>query len=105
MQLVQPTHSIRNGFQMECVGCTSCIDACDQVMVKIGQPVGLIRYDSERGFGGQRRQFWRPRVWLYLGLSLFGLGALTVTTALHRALPVSLFRQAGPPYVLDGARV
>ena len=44
---------IRNGTQMECVHCTACIDACDGVMDKIGQPRGLVRYASldsiERG--------------------------------------------------------
>jgi cytochrome c oxidase accessory protein FixG len=37
---------IRNGTQMECVNCTACIDACDDVMIKIGKPKGLIRYAS-----------------------------------------------------------
>jgi polyferredoxin len=31
---------------MECVNCTACIDACDEVMVKIGKPKGLIRFAS-----------------------------------------------------------
>src|SRR5581483_210321 len=34
---------IRNGTQMECVNCTACIDACDEVMTKLGRPRGLIR--------------------------------------------------------------
>ncbi|MCO5231382.1 MAG: cytochrome c oxidase accessory protein CcoG [Chitinophagales bacterium] len=38
---------IRNGVQMECVGCTACIDACDDVMDQIDLPRGLIRYASE----------------------------------------------------------
>jgi len=38
---------IRNGTQMECIGCTACIDACDEVMEKINLPKGLIRYASE----------------------------------------------------------
>lgn len=38
---------IRNGVQMECVGCTACIDACDNIMEKINLPKGLIRYASE----------------------------------------------------------
>jgi cytochrome c oxidase accessory protein FixG len=37
---------IRNGTQLECVNCTACIDACDEVMLKIGKPKGLIRYAS-----------------------------------------------------------
>lgn len=38
---------IRNGQQLECVNCTACIDACDEVMVKVGLPKGLIRYATE----------------------------------------------------------
>lgn len=38
---------IRNGTQLECIGCTACIDACDEVMLKVGFPTGLIRYASE----------------------------------------------------------
>ncbi len=41
---------IRNGSnQLECIGCTSCIDACDAVMDKIHKPKNLIRYDSLNG--------------------------------------------------------
>lgn len=38
---------IRNGTQLECVNCTACIDACDEVMDKVGYDRGLIRYASE----------------------------------------------------------
>jgi cytochrome c oxidase accessory protein FixG len=37
---------IRNGTQLECVNCTACIDACDEVMLKIHKPKGLIRFAS-----------------------------------------------------------
>lgn len=37
---------IRNGAQLECTNCTACIDACDEVMIKIDKPTGLIRYGS-----------------------------------------------------------
>ena len=46
--LVCPTGiDIRNGTQVECVNCTACIDACDEVMDKVGYDRGLIRYASE----------------------------------------------------------
>lgn len=35
---------IRDGQQMECITCALCIDACDEIMVKIGKPRGLIDY-------------------------------------------------------------
>lgn len=38
---------IRNGTQLECVNCTACIDACDDIMEKVNLPKGLIRYASE----------------------------------------------------------
>jgi cytochrome c oxidase accessory protein FixG len=38
---------IRNGTQLECVNCTACIDACDEIMEATEQPKGLIRYTSE----------------------------------------------------------
>ncbi len=37
---------IRNGFQLECIACGKCIDACNEVMVKTKQPEGLIRYET-----------------------------------------------------------
>jgi len=40
---------IRNGIQMECIQCTACIDACDNVMDKVKKPRGLIRYSSWNG--------------------------------------------------------
>jgi cytochrome c oxidase accessory protein FixG len=38
---------IRNGTQLECIACTACIDACDEIMEKVHRPKGLIRYTSE----------------------------------------------------------
>lgn len=37
---------IRNGTQLECTNCTACIDACDQVMDKIGLEPNLVGYAS-----------------------------------------------------------
>ncbi|KMQ63337.1 cytochrome C oxidase [Chryseobacterium sp. BLS98] len=44
---------IRDGQQLECVNCTACIDACDEVMDKVGLPKGLIRYASENEIENQ----------------------------------------------------
>ena len=77
---------IRDGQQMECITCALCIDACDDVMGKIGKPRGLIDYLSlsdepmERA-GAAPRPIWRhilrPRTVLYSGLWA-GFGALLV---------------------------
>ncbi|MEZ5827661.1 MAG: 4Fe-4S dicluster domain-containing protein [Hyphomicrobiales bacterium] len=39
---------IRDGPQMECIQCALCIDACDDIMEKVGRLRGLIAYDTVR---------------------------------------------------------
>ncbi|MFV0305258.1 MAG: cytochrome c oxidase accessory protein CcoG [Moheibacter sp.] len=49
---------IRHGTQLECINCTACMDACDEVMDKVGFPRGLIRYASEENIEtGERFKF------------------------------------------------
>ena len=47
MQACPTGIDIRNGLQYECIACGACIDACDEVMDKMGYPRGLIRYTTE----------------------------------------------------------
>ena len=47
---------IRDGLQMECIGCAQCIDACDDVMDKLGRKRGLIRYTSQDELAGKPRR-------------------------------------------------
>ncbi|MEM1322533.1 MAG: cytochrome c oxidase accessory protein CcoG [Bacteroidota bacterium] len=56
---------IRDGVQLECVNCTACMDACDEVMEKIGRPKELIRYDSYNGIKQGIRKIFTPRVIAY----------------------------------------
>lgn len=37
---------IRNGLQYQCIACGLCIDACNDIMNKVGLPGDLIRYDT-----------------------------------------------------------
>jgi cytochrome c oxidase accessory protein FixG len=53
---------IRNGTQLECVNCTACIDACDDVMIKIGKPKGLIRFASFNSIKEGVQQLMSARV-------------------------------------------
>lgn len=92
---------IRQGPQLECIGCTACIDACDAVMTKLDRRRGLIRYDSKRGFAGQPTRWLRPRIRLYLVLALLGATALTIATSTLRSAAVSLTRVTGIPYVVE----
>jgi cytochrome c oxidase accessory protein FixG len=96
---------IRNGTQLECVGCANCIDACDDVMVKLDRPKGLVRYDSQRGFETGKRQFVRGRVFLYAVLLLLGLSVMTLALTRRRPFEASLVRSPGQAYTLEGERV
>ena len=75
---------IRDGQQMECITCGLCIDACDDIMEKIGKPRGLIDYlalsDEPRERAGEKpRTAWfhifRVRTMMYTTLwALVGIG-------------------------------
>ena len=76
---------IRQGQQEGCITCALCLDACDSVMVKLGRPVGLIRYASLDELEGKpvKPLLTRPRVWIYTAILLAALsGILYGLTAL-----------------------
>jgi cytochrome c oxidase accessory protein FixG len=56
---------IRNGLQYECIACGACIDACDEVMDKMGYPQGLIRYSTQNAIDAKPTRVLRPRVVVY----------------------------------------
>lgn len=92
---------IRNGLQLDCIGCAACVDACDEIMVKLKRPTGLIRYDSLRGLANQGRRFWRPRLGLYAGLAVLGLVVATLGVRSHSSYEANLLRLGGTPYLVE----
>ena len=69
---------IRNGTQMECVGCTACIDACDHMMESVGLAKGLVRYASENGIANHEKLHYTRRMKMYTGLLAVLLILLTI---------------------------
>ncbi|PMQ05086.1 hypothetical protein DyAD56_12065 [Dyella sp. AD56] len=65
---------IRNGLQYECIACGACIDACDEVMGKVGYPKGLIHYSTQNQIDGKPGKVLRPRVFVYGALLLALMG-------------------------------
>ena len=89
---------IRDGLQYECIGCSACIDGCDQVMDKMSYPRGLIRYSTEHAMQakwGNKEVFahvLRPRTLIYgviLALIIIAAGA---ALALRMPLKVDVIR-------------
>ncbi len=91
---------IRRGLQMECIGCAQCIEACDEVMLKIGKPVGLVRYTTERELATGEKRFMRPRVFFYGLLAAVALTMLLVLTFGRGVAEVQILRGAREPYRL-----
>ncbi len=56
---------IRDGLQYECIACSACIDACDEVMDKLGYDRGLIRYSTENTIQNKPSKIIRPRIIIY----------------------------------------
>ncbi|MFT3924173.1 MAG: cytochrome c oxidase accessory protein CcoG [Myxococcales bacterium] len=92
---------IRNGLQLDCIGCAACIDACDTVMEHLKQPRGLIRYDSGNGLAGAPKRFWRPRLHLYLALGAVGLVVAALSASSREPFEANLLRLPGAPFVLE----
>jgi len=92
---------IRQGLQLECVGCTACIDACDSVMTRLSRPTGLIRYDSQTAFNRKPTRWIRPRTILYGVLLLVGAGVAAWALSTLRPANLGVTRITGTPYIVD----
>ncbi|MEM8536651.1 MAG: cytochrome c oxidase accessory protein CcoG [Pseudomonadota bacterium] len=99
---------IRDGQQMACITCALCIDACDDIMGKIGKPRGLIDYLAlsdeplERD-GMAPRPYWqhvlRLRTMIYTGLWA-ACGVLLVVALFVRAeIDVTVAPVRNPQFV------
>lgn len=86
---------IRNGTQLECVHCTACIDACDDVMDKIDKPRGLIRYSSENAIQKEKEKILTPRVAGYSGILAILLVTFFALLGMRADTETSIFRQPG----------
>lgn len=86
---------IRNGTQLECINCTACIDACDEVMVKIGRPKKLIRYDSIEGITQKKPLRFTTRIAAYSTVLVLLLGLLTYFLLSRKEVELTVFRTQG----------
>ena len=96
---------IRNGLQYECITCGACIDACDEVMGKLGYPTGLVRYSSQNAVDGKPTRILRARVWVYaVLLAVIGTG-IAVGIATRSPLIVDVLRDRNALYrtIIDGS--
>lgn len=91
---------IRRGLQPECIGTAQCVDACEEVMIAQGKPIGLIRYTSEREQKGGVRRLWRLRTLAYLALMTVAWGTFSVLVLTRGDALVEVVRGGREPYRL-----
>lgn len=89
---------IRNGVQMECVGCTACIDACNHIMDSVHKPRGLIRYTSENSIAKGEPLRYTTRMKLYTGLCVLLLTVVSIILITRNDVAITVIRTAGMLY-------
>jgi cytochrome c oxidase accessory protein FixG len=89
---------IRHGTQLECVNCTACIDACDDVMIKIGKPTGLIRFASYNSIKDGIQKLFTPRVFGYSMVLVALISLLSFTLFTRSDVETTVLKVPGTLY-------
>jgi cytochrome c oxidase accessory protein FixG len=89
---------IRNGLQYQCIGCAACIDVCDEVMEKVNQPKGLVKYTTEHNLQGGKTNILRARILVYAALLFIISGALVYSIATRTPLELDIIRDRNALY-------
>ena len=89
---------IRNGTQLECIQCTACIDACDDIMDTVGMPKGLIRYATEDSIQTGKLKKFPMRAVGYSAILAVLWGILGFALITRTDTRTNLLRAPGTPY-------
>jgi len=89
---------IRNGLQYECIGCAACIDACDEVMVKMDYPKGLIKYTTENTLEGKPTNLLSARVIVYSILLISILSGVIYSIQTRDTVALNVLRDRNALY-------
>lgn len=96
---------IRDGSQLECIGCGLCIDACNRIMDRLDLPRGLIRLDTisnqvARAEGGAAPfRVLRPRTLIYTGVLALVAAVMAYGLTTRSTLDINLLRDRNPLFV------
>lgn len=89
---------IRNGIQMECIGCTACIDACNGIMEQLELPKGLIRYASENEIAQKTKFVFNTRMKAYTALLAFLVIFMSILVASRKTVDTYISRAKNQLY-------
>ncbi|MEZ5937260.1 MAG: cytochrome c oxidase accessory protein CcoG [Hyphomonadaceae bacterium] len=97
---------IRQGLQLECIHCALCIDACDEIMKKVGRPTGLIAYDTDENvvhrWAKQPTAPFKPfraRTILYMAVMAVVAGVMVFGLATRSDLGLNVLKDRSLPFV------
>ncbi|MGB3456411.1 MAG: cytochrome c oxidase accessory protein CcoG [Litorimonas sp.] len=96
---------IRDGLQLECIGCALCIDACNGIMEKVDRPRGLVAYDTDanvvRRMEGRPSRYRLIRARTVIYAIVFAAVGFTMLYALlaRSTLDVNVVRDRQPNFV------
>jgi polyferredoxin len=96
---------IRDGLQLECIGCGLCVDACNDVMAKVGRPPELITLDTERNQALRAegaplvRRFVRPRTVIYAAILVLISAGTMIGLSARAAVDVNVLHDRNPLFV------
>lgn len=96
---------IRQGSQLGCIQCGLCIDACDNIMAKLGRPTRLIAYDTDLNI--KARQEGKPSVYrlirwrtsLYAAIIAVAGGVMLYALATRGSEGISVIHDRNPMFV------
>jgi cytochrome c oxidase accessory protein FixG len=93
------------GTQLDCIQCGLCIDACDNIMTKVGKPTGLIAYDTdeniERRIEGKEPVYEIVRVRTVIYAAVIAVVGIIMLAALltRDFADISVLHDRNPVYV------
>jgi cytochrome c oxidase accessory protein FixG len=96
---------IRDGQQLECIGCGLCVDACNTVMAQVGRPPNLIAFDTlanqQAAATGRPRIYnlIRPRTIIYASLLVVVSAVMVMALMLRPHLDITVLHERSPLFV------
>ena len=89
---------IRDGLQYECIACAACIDACDEVMDKLGYDRGLIRLSTDNAIKNKPSKILRPRIIIYALILFIATSSVFYSVTSRVALELDVIRDRNRLY-------
>ena len=96
---------IRDGLQLECIGCGLCIDACDEIMDHVERPRGLISFDTAANLIAHREgrtahpRLIRPRTIVYTLVMLVAAGIMLATLLTRSGATITALAERNPLFI------